>query len=382
METKTIRNILTRDFILGFFSRLTFQSAHHILVPTLPIYLSRLGSGEAEIGILIGVFGVSSLAFRPFIGRALLKNPEKNIMIAGLLLFAFAAIAYFLAQPFWPFLMVRFIQGIGFAFYSTASFTFIANISQAAHLGQSLSYFFLAPNLSLALVPVLGIFIINHFSFNLLFLVCLGLSLSSLFIAAKLKKRQIVPSEDPPIEDGSLFCWKALPPSIISSFIHIIWGALSAFFPLYAINQGITNPGFFFTAIAILLILGRALGGKILDLYSREIVILYCLTTPVISMGILAFSKTQPMFILVAMIWGAGHAFLIPSLMAYTLERTGSLRGPAIGTFTAISDFGQVLGPMIMGIVIRLTSYRVMFFSLALISFINLIYFYSFVRRK
>ena len=83
-----------------FFSRLTFQSAHHILVPTLPIYLSRLGSGEAEIGILIGVFGVSSLAFRPFIGRALLKNPEKNIMIAGLLLFAFAAIAYFLAQPF------------------------------------------------------------------------------------------------------------------------------------------------------------------------------------------------------------------------------------------------------------------------------------------
>ena len=222
--------------------------------------------------------------------------------------------------------MVRFIQGIGFAFYSTASFTFIANISQAAHLGQSLSYFFLAPNLSLALVPVLGIFIINHFSFNLLFLVCLGLSLSSLFIAAKLKKRQIVPSEDPSIEDGSLFCWKALPPSIISSFIHIIWGALSDFFPLYAINQGITNPGFFFTAIAILLILGRALGGKILDLYSREIVILYCLTTPVISMGILAFSKTQPMFILVAMIWGAGHAFLISSLMAYTLERTGSLR--------------------------------------------------------
>jgi type III secretory pathway component EscT len=58
MEIPTIRKILTRDFTLGFFARFTFESAHHILIPTLPIYLSRLGSKEAEIGILIG-FSVS-----------------------------------------------------------------------------------------------------------------------------------------------------------------------------------------------------------------------------------------------------------------------------------------------------------------------------------
>ena len=382
MEIQTKQKIFTRDFTLGFFATLTFFSAHHILIPTLPIYLSKLGSKEAEIGILIGVFGVSSLAFRPFIGRALLKNPEKNIMIAGTLLFAFTAIAYFVAQPFWPFLMVRFIQGIGFAFYSTASLTFIANISQAAHLGESLSYFLLATNLSLALAPVLGVFLINHFGFNLLFLVCLGLSLSSLFITNKLGRRDIVPSEGPSPGIDSFLCRKALSPSIISSFMHIIWGALSAFFPLYAINQGIANPGFFFTAIAIMLILGRTLGGRILDLYSRERVILYSLTLLVISMGILSFSKTQPMFLLVAVTWGIGHAFIVPSVLAYTLDRAGSPRGPAIGTYTAIGDFGVVLGPMIMGIIIRLTSYRMMFFFLALICFINLNYFYFFVREK
>jgi len=67
--------------------------------------------------------------------------------------------------------------------------------------------------------------------------------------------------------------------------------------------------------------------------------------------------------------------------MAYTLDRTGSLRGPAIGTFTAISDFGQLLGPMIMGIIIRWTSYRTMFISLALFCFISLMYFYFFVKH-
>ena len=130
------------------------------------------------------------LGLQTFYRKSPFEKSRKKHYDRRALLFAFAAIAYFWAQPFWPFLMVRFIQGIGFAFYSTASFTFIANISQAAHLGQSLSYFFLAPNLSLALVPALGIFLINHFSFNLLFLVCLGLSLSSLFITNKLGKRE------------------------------------------------------------------------------------------------------------------------------------------------------------------------------------------------
>ena len=69
MTTETIRKILTRDFILVFFAQFTFIFGYHILIPTLPIYLSRLESKEAEIGVLIGSFGVSSLVFRPFIGR-------------------------------------------------------------------------------------------------------------------------------------------------------------------------------------------------------------------------------------------------------------------------------------------------------------------------
>ena len=142
------------------------------------------------------------------------------------------------------------------------------------------------------------------------------------------------------------------------------------------------NPGLFFTTIAIMLILGRALGGKILDLYSRERIILPCLFTYIISMIILAFSKTLPMFILVAVIWGIGHAFLMPTLMVYALDRVGSSPGPAMGTFTAISDLGMSLGPVIMGIIIHTTSYPIMFLCLALTGIVNLNYFYFFVRKK
>ena len=376
------QKILVRDFLLCFFAQFSLTFAHYNLVPTLPIYLSRLGTREEEIGILIGILGVSSLVLRPFVGRALLRISEKNFMIAGALLFALSSVAYFLAPPFWPFLIVRIFQGIGLAFFYTASVTLIGNISPNAHRGQSLGYFYLAFNIAFAMGPSLGMFVINHFSFTHLFLVCFGLSLCSLFITNKLGRRQVDPLGDYSIEDRSFLSRKALPPSIVILFIYIIYGALTTFFPLYALDHGMTNPGLFFAAFAIMLILGRALGGKIVDRYNRERIILPCLIIYIIAMGILPFSKTPPMFLLVGVIWGIGNAFLVPALVAYTLDLAGSSRGPAMGTFTAASDLGVGLGPVIMGFILRLTSYPTMFLCLAFTCVINLLYFYFFVKRK
>lgn len=377
-----VRKILSRDFLLTFSAQLTFSSSLFILIPTLPIYLARRGAAEAEIGILIGISSVSSLILRPFIGRALSRIPERNFMLGGALLFILCSIAYILLPPFWPFLMIRVLQGFGFALFYTASTTFIANISPEAHRGQSLSYFFLAFNFAFALAPSFGMFLINRFNFTFLFLVCAALSLCSLFFSTRLKKRGENAPEAPLTEDRSFLSRKALPPAIMAFFTHIIWGVLTAFFPLYALEHGMSNPGLFFAAFAVMLILGRTFGGRILDLYSREKVILPCLLTYIMATVILSFSKTTPMFILVAVIWGAGNAFAFPAFVAYAIDLAGPSRGPALGTFTALSDLGVGLGAVIMGIVLRLTNFQTMFLCLAFTGVLNFIYFYFFVMKK
>jgi len=378
----SIKKILSRDFLLAFFAQLGFSSAFFILIPTLPIYLARLGSSETEIGILIGSASVSSLFLRPFIGRALLKIPERDFMFGGALLFIFCSIAYIFFLPFWPFFIVRILQGVGLAFFYTSSTTFIANISPEAHRGQSLGYFFLAFNFAFAMAPIFGMFVINHFGFTLLFLVCTSLSMCSLFFSTRLRKREGNPLETPSAEDRSFLSRKALPPSIMAFFTHIIWGALTTFFPLYALENGMSNPGHFFATFAIMLILGRTFAGRILDLYSKEKVIFPCLLTYIISMVILALSKTPPMFIIAAVVWGAGNAFAFPAFVAFAVDLAGPSRGPAMGTFTAISDFGVGLGAVIMGIILRLTNYQVMFLCLAITGVINFTYFYFFVLKK
>ena len=377
-----VRKILSRDFLLTFSAQLTFSSSLFILIPTLPIYLARRGAAEAEIGILIGISSVSSLILRPFIGRALSRIPERNFMLGGALLFILCSIAYILLPPFWPFLMIRIFQGFGVALFFTASTLFIANISPEAHRGQSLSFFFLAFNFAFALAPSFGMFLINRFNFTFLFLVCTALSLCSLFFSTRLKKKEENAPEAQATEDRSFLSRKALPPALMAFFTHIIWGALTAFFPLYALEHGMSNPGLFFAAFAIMLILGRTFGGRILDIYSREKVILPCLLTYIVATLILAFSKTTPMFILAAVIWGAGNAFAFPAFVAYAIELAGPSRGPAMGTFMALSDLGVGLGAVIMGIVLRLTNFQTMFLCLAFIGIINFIYFYFFVMKK
>ncbi len=377
----TLQKILSREFILCFFAQFAFTSVFHILVPTIPIYLSRSGSTEVEIGILIGALGISSLLLRPMVGKTLSKISEKKFMLGGAILFAVTSIAYVFAPPFWPFLLVRIFQGIGTAFFFTASIAYITNITPEAYRGQSLGYFFLSFNISMALAPIIGMFLINQFSFDILFSVCTALSLCSLFIAGKLSQKESNPIDDLPTEVSSSFGFKTFSPILLYFMVHMIFGALMAFFPLHAINHGVTNPGLFFTAYASVMIAGRVFGGRVFDVQEREKVILPCIVAFILAMTLLAFSKTLEMFILVAVIAAAGHAFLVPSLFAYILDLVGSSRGPAIGWLTAMGDLGLGLGPMIMGVILRLTSFPTMFLCLALTGLIGLAYFYLFVRK-
>ncbi len=377
----TLQKILSREFILCFFAQFAFTSVFHILVPTIPIYLSRSGSTEVEIGILIGALGISSLLLRPMVGKTLSKISEKKFMLGGAILFAVTSIAYVFAPPFWPFLLVRIFQGIGTAFFFTASIAYITNITPEAYRGQSLGYFFLSFNISMALAPIIGMFLINQFSFDILFSVCTALSLCSLLIAGKLSQKESNPIDDLPTEVSSSFGFKTFSPILLYFMVHMIFGALMAFFPLHAINHGVTNPGLFFTAYASVMIAGRVFGGRVFDVQEREKVILPCIIAFILAMTLLAFSKTLEMFILVAVIAAAGHAFLVPSLFAYILDLVGSSRGPAIGWLTAMGDLGLGLGPMIMGVILRLTSFPTMFLCLALTGLIGLAYFYLFVRK-
>ena len=383
MPHHTIKDMVTRDFVFAFFGLFAFTVGYHALYPTLPIYLARLGSNMREIGVLVGILGVSSLFSRLIVGGALRVYSEKNVMMFGALIFALTFLAFIVLRSFWPLFAVRFFQGVAFACMDTAALAFIVRVTPLAYRGQAIGYFVLAPTFTMAIAPLGGMFLINQYSFTTFFLTCVGLSLCSFFFAWKLKGQETIrPDTGTPTHDILFLNRRIIVPSVTSFLKSVVYGALVAFFPLYAIECGVKNPGYFFSANAVMLIAGRILGGRVVDTYNKEKIILIFLFTAMAAMVILSFSRTLPLFVFVGMIWGAGSAFFFPAAMAYALEYAGSSDGTAVGTFRAISDLGMALGPVIMGIIIPLTGYRAMFLCLALICFINLCYFQFYVRKR
>jgi MFS family permease len=383
ISQSTIKNMLTRDFVLGFLAFFAFLTALSAIVPTLPIFLARSGSNEREIGVLIGILGFSSLVSRFLVGGALTKYSERSVMMFGSLLFALTFLAFIVLRPFWPFFAVRLVQGLAIACIDTAAFALIIKAIPLTYRGQGIGYLLVAPPLSLAIAPALSIALINRYSFTFLFLACAGLSLWSLLLSWKVKKQEIAAPDVDALNHGTRFIeWKIVAPATTSFIQSFIWGDLVTFVPLYAIQRGIINPGHFFTAIAIMMIVGRALGGRIIDTQSKEKIILTFICTGMITMVVLSFSMTLPMFIFVGLLWGTGHALLVPAFMTYSFEHAGSSDGAAVGTFRAFSDLGQALGPAVMGIIIPFTGYQIMFLCLALICLINLCYFQFYVRKR
>ena len=291
----TVRNILTHDFVLGFLGLFAFIVAYHALLPTLPIFFERLGSNEWEIGVLVGIFGGSSLVFRLIVGSILLKYSEKSVMMVGALLFAVTFIASIVLRPFWPFFAIRFFQGVAFAFIDTAALAFIIKGTPLPNRGQAISYFVLAPPFSQAIAPSLGMFLINQYSFTVLFLFCVGLSLCAFFFSWKVKgQKSVTPEKETPVNNNLFFEKKIVAPSIVNFLQNFVWGGIIAFLPLYVVKCGVANPGFFFTANAFMLIAGRVLGGRILDTCNKEKIIRTFIFISMVAMVILAFSRTLP----------------------------------------------------------------------------------------
>ena len=158
---------------------------------------------------------------------------------------------------------MRLFQGVAYACFDTAVFALIVKVTPLAYRGRALGYFMLAPGLATVIAPSFGMFLVNQFSFTVLFLFCMGVSLCSLLFSRHVERAGgLRPDMDTHVPDTFFLERKIIVPAMSAFFHNFVLGIYYGLFPLYAIQCGITNPGYFFSASAVMVIAGRALGGK------------------------------------------------------------------------------------------------------------------------
>lgn len=116
--------IFTRDFLcIWVASYAGFFSFYLIQQPTLPLYVRHLGGSATAIGWVGGAFSVTTLLFRPLVGRAVDVVGRRLVMLTSGLFFVVCAPPYGMATTIPLLILLRMVHGMGMAMFSTSSIT-------------------------------------------------------------------------------------------------------------------------------------------------------------------------------------------------------------------------------------------------------------------
>ncbi|AHF07094.1 MFS transporter [Desulfitobacterium metallireducens] len=359
-EKGTDEKLWSRSFVLLIFLNFIMFMGFQILMPVLPVYARALGGNEATAGLVVGIFTISAVVVRPFIGKALDVFGRKKIFLMGFFFFCLFSLSYIAASTVLMLLSLRFFHGFGWGTTSTTANTVASDIIPRSRLGEGMGYFGLTSTLAMAIAPALGLFMIQHsrfgfegvFTFSgIAFLIALGLSLGIRY-----------PALQPQLGKSALFEKSAFRSATIVSLLTMPYGSVVTFIALYAQQRGITNVGLFFTVYAFVLMISRPLFGRLSDQKGFGIAIVPGLFGVMLALFLLSQAKTLLFFLFAGAVYGLSFGAAMPALQAMSVQKVlPHRRGAASATYSTGFDLGIGLGSILLGTVAQVSGYSSMY---------------------
>jgi MFS family permease len=377
------QKLWTRDFlgicISSFFLFMTF----YILVATLPLFvMDQLHGNQQQIGLVMTAFVLAAVLFRPLAGNWVDKFGRKKMVFLSLTLFLASSIMYLGVKTLLLLLALRFLHGIGFGVGTTATGTVAIDLIPEQRKGEGIGYYSMFMSLAMVMGPFVGLLVIEHHSFNVLFILCSIFSLLS-FVFGNLTK---VPKFErhPKSRTQRSFHWKnyievkAVPVSVSGFIMAIAYSGVITFISIYAKELGLGSlASYFFVVFAAMIILSRPFTGRLFDRFNPHIIVYPGIAFFIMGLILLSQAHTPFLFLAAGAVIGLGYGAALPSIQTIAIQESPShRRGLATSTYFLFFDSGFGLGSFILGVLGSYTSYRTMYLVCALIvAFTGVVYY-------
>ena len=335
-----------------------------------PLFITAHGGDQVDIGIIMGVFALSSVLCRPWISNMIDRVGRKKSYAAGSMIMTLMPLAYLffrgaLDNFYLPLIMVRIVHGIGFAICITAVFTYIADIIPHERLNGGLGMFGISGLMGTALGPVLAEIIIHRAGFDLLFIVAAAIAGVGLIIQYPLKDTY-VPLVKP--AESSFFLVLQKRRVFLTAAVAVLFGfglaAVNGFVSPYASERRIFFISLYYIAYSCAAIITRLFGGSFIDRQGEDKIIPYALALMGGGLLLLVFMKESNMLFFSGFITGCGHGLLYPALIAHAIRgEPQNVRGKITGAYTGSIDAGAFVGSVILGYVGELVGFPALFLA-------------------
>jgi MFS family permease len=248
----------------------------------------------------------------------------------------------------------------------------INDLAPEGRRGEAYSLYSLAAWAGLGLGPVIGDFVHRASSFDAVWIVAIGLSLSGAALAFALPETR--PQTTRPRPAFALFNRAAAIPGIVIALEMFGFAALVVFSPLYARELGMQGAGLVLLVNAAVLVAMRVLGRRLPDRVGPRKAASAGVVLAAGGIGLAAALGSPAGLYLGAAVFGAGHALLYPALFLLAVGRAREdERSAALGSLKALEGLGFAAGAAFIGLVASLGGYGVAFAAGAAITAAGLI---------
>ncbi|PLS17045.1 MFS transporter [Bacillus sp. M6-12] len=373
----------TKDFVFTTLANFFLFFGFHMLTPTLPVYVIEMNGTKLEAGLVVGIFTLSALITRPFAGRALDVLDKKHVLLFGLLVFTITVFSCGLAFSIALVLLLRILQGVGWGVATTAYATIVSDYITAERRAEGMGYFGLSINMGMALAPLMGIWVMTHWGFTSVFFIATASVVLSFFFSRYISLLE-QPSKRVRVKEASIFEKSSLLPAFLIMLITFAHGGILSSLPLFGLEAGIRNVGWFFLAAAIFMMITRSIVGRITDRRGREFVLLPGVAALVLGLLMLSISRNTPLLMTAALFYGSGFGSIQPTLQAWTITRAKpERRGIATATYFSAFDLGVGIGALFVGLLTKWLDYSATYrISIILMIVFAAVYIISMLKEK
>jgi len=354
--------LVTRAFVLICLATLLFYLSFYLILPVMPLYVAGLGGTPLQLGLIIGLFSSMAMVVRPPAGWIIDTRGSRQVLLAGMVVFLLASLGYVLVRSVDGILALRVFHGLGMGLFPTAATVIVAELAPLARRGEAMGWFGIANSAGLIVGPILGPALASGIGYPALFLVAAGVALLGCVCLLLTSSPPRLVSRGrglPRLRD--LYSRDALLPSAILLCLYMPYGIMVAFIPVIAVGRGLSNPGFYYTAFAVAMLLIRGWAGRLSDRFGRAAVILPGMLLASVGYLVLGLTSGVVGVLVGGAIYGLSFGIVQPALMALTTDMVpASERGKAMGTFYFAWELGIASGSTGAGLLLNLIDFSVM----------------------
>jgi MFS family permease len=355
--------LVTPDFVFATSANFLNGFGQQMLNATLPVYVLAMGGSQTDVGLVNGALAFVAMMLRPAVGWLADVWRRRPLVIVGAACYGLASIGYALAGSVGGLVAVRALHGFGLSNYTTGSNAYVADIAPPHRRAEAIGVFSSAMAVGMILGPAAGFAIVGASGFHMLFTLTAAMAFGAVVVSVFARERRVRPTGPRPrwTPRTGLVAIEALPIAWTAACLGAGFGPLGAFIAIYAQSRGIENPGLFFTAQAIAVLLARAFAGRIADRRGRPAVIVPGVLAAAVSVLMLPIAGDLTTFLVSAALFGAGFGAAQPATMALLVDRVGAgQRGLALSTYFLGFDSGIAVGSIGLGVVAQTWGFEVM----------------------